>query len=161
MVGSSNLYCVRLLADKPSHLPSGHYDNLTSGDVIFVNASVATSSSNPLTYSALRPVSIRSHQAVDRPLPLRAVNSAGNAILKVDNTTTVPYNEKRNSVRLASKTAFGVGSVWVLDALHTPYGCSTWPAFWSEGTGTWPTTGEIDTFEVRLGCLARRCERPC
>ena len=31
---------------------SGHYDNLTSGDVIFANASVATSSSTPLTYSA-------------------------------------------------------------------------------------------------------------
>lgn len=29
---------------------------------------------------------------------LAYVNSAGNAIIKVDNTTFVPYNEKRNSV---------------------------------------------------------------
>jgi hypothetical protein len=42
---------------------SGKYDNLTNGDVIFVNESVATTSPQ-LTY----------------------VNDAGNAIIKVDNT---------------------------------------------------------------------------
>lgn len=26
-----------------------------------------------------------------------------------------------------------------------------WPAFWADGTGTWPTTGEIDTMEVLGG----------
>jgi len=31
---------------------------------------------------------------------LAYVNSAGNAIIKVDNTTNVPYNQKRNSVRI-------------------------------------------------------------
>ncbi len=45
-----------------------------SGDVIWVDRTNATA--NRLAY----------------------VNSAGHAIIKVDNTTTVPYNIKRNSV---------------------------------------------------------------
>lgn len=72
---------------------------------------------------------------------LTYVTSGGNAIVKVDNTckqlllrsragahlaiiATVPYNQKRNSVRLTSTDAFEIGSVWVMDALHLPYGCS-------------------------------------
>jgi hypothetical protein len=50
------------------------------------------------------------------------VNPAGNAILKVDNTTNVLYEQKRNSVRLQSNVAYGVGSVFVFDAVHMPYG---------------------------------------
>ncbi|KAG9003572.1 hypothetical protein FRB93_010990 [Tulasnella sp. JGI-2019a] len=100
----------------------GSFDNLTNGDAIFVNSSVATSSQ------------------------LAYVNSAGNAIIKVDNTSTVLYNDKRNTVRIASKDRFNVGSVWVTDMLHVPYGCSVWPAWWSQAPG-WPSGGEIDTFE--------------
>ncbi|GHJ90114.1 hypothetical protein NliqN6_6516 [Naganishia liquefaciens] len=103
----------------------GHYDNLTNGDTIWVNRTVGDADPK-LTY----------------------INSGGNAIVKVDNTSTVEYNYKRNSVRLTSNDAFEIGSVWVMDALHLPYGCSVWPAFWSTGVGaTWPATGEIDTFE--------------
>ncbi len=43
---------------------------------------------------------------------------------------TVDYNYKRNSVRLTSQDTYDVGSVWVIDALHMPYGCSVWPALW-------------------------------
>ncbi|KAH8986490.1 concanavalin A-like lectin/glucanase domain-containing protein [Lactarius akahatsu] len=100
----------------------GNIDNLTHGDATFVNASQAAS---------------------DR---LAFVNSAGNAIMKVDNTTVVPLNSKRDTVRITSKDLFGVGSVWIADMLHVPFGCSVWPAFWSSAPA-WPTGGEIDTFE--------------
>jgi len=100
----------------------GNFDNLTNGDAIFVNKSVATSAN------------------------LAFVNGAGNAIIKVDNTTVVPFNIKRNTVRITSNDQFGIGSVWVVDMLHVPYGCSVWPAFWSQAPA-WPTGGEIDTFE--------------
>jgi hypothetical protein len=100
----------------------GNYDNLTNGDAIFV--SQAQNAQDKLAY----------------------VSSAGTAIIKVDNTTTVPYNDKRNTVRVTTQDRFAVGSVWVADMLHVPYGCSVWPAFWSQAPD-WPTGGEIDTFE--------------
>ncbi|KAI9450230.1 glycoside hydrolase family 16 protein [Lactarius psammicola] len=77
---------------------------------------------------------------------LAFVNSAGNAIMKVDNTTVVPLNSKRDTVRITSKDRFAVGSVWIADMLHVPFGCSVWPAFWSSAPN-WPVGGEIDTFE--------------
>ncbi|WVR04146.1 hypothetical protein IAU60_001145 [Kwoniella sp. DSM 27419] len=102
----------------------GHYDNTTNGDAIFANESVAESSK--LTY----------------------VTSSNTAIIKVDNTSTVAYNDKRNTIKITSNDAYPVGSVWVLDAVHLPYGCSVWPAFWSYGKeGTWPSSGEIDVIE--------------
>jgi hypothetical protein len=89
-----------------------------------------------------------------------------NAIVKVDNTSTVSYPNKRRSVRIQSQDAvrrlsiftfaipadltalrqYPIGSLWVFDFLHVPYGCSVWPAAWSQAT-VWPTGGEIDTFE--------------
>ncbi|KDE04380.1 hypothetical protein MVLG_05172 [Microbotryum lychnidis-dioicae p1A1 Lamole] len=98
----------------------GKYDNLTHGDTIWVNQSASAQ--------------------------LAYVNSAGRAIIKVDNTSTVPYNGKRDSVRITTNTNFGIGSLWVFDAYHVPYGCSVWPALWSVGPN-WPLNGEIDTFE--------------
>ncbi|GHJ89096.1 hypothetical protein NliqN6_5498 [Naganishia liquefaciens] len=75
------------------------------------------------------------------------VDNAGRAILKVDNVTDVPYNEKRNSVKLYSKNYYRPGTVWVMDASHVPVGCSVWPALFTQGT-KWPEHGEIDIFEV-------------
>lgn len=104
----------------------GSYDNLTNGDIIWVNQTVGDAPSNPLTY----------------------VNAAGNAVIKVDNTTTVPYNEKRNSVRLTSNDKIGLGTLITFDTLHVPYGCSTWGALWTKAVGDlWPAGGEIDIFE--------------
>ncbi|KAF8968928.1 glycoside hydrolase family 16 protein [Flammula alnicola] len=100
-----------------------HFDNLTNGDVVFVSASQALSSR------------------------LAFVDSTTNhAIMQVDNRSTVVFNDKRNSVRLQTDVRFGVGSVWIADMLHVPYGCSVWPAWWSNAPA-WPTGGEIDTFE--------------
>ncbi|KAL1943294.1 hypothetical protein VTO73DRAFT_4369 [Trametes versicolor] len=100
----------------------GNYDNLTSGDVIWVDQANATTSK--LIY----------------------VNDAGNAIIKVDNTTNVPYNEKRDTVRITSDDYFPIGTVLVFDAIHLPYGCSVWPSFWTKGQN-WPLGGEIDIIE--------------
>lgn len=55
---------------------------------------------------------------------LAFVNSAGNAIIKVDNTSTVTFNQKRNSIRITTKDHFTVGSLWISDMTHVPYGVS-------------------------------------
>ncbi|KAL0579834.1 hypothetical protein V5O48_002186 [Marasmius crinis-equi] len=101
----------------------GAADNLTNGDAFFANKSLATTSR--LAY-------------VD--------SNTKRAIIKVDNTSTVAYNEKRNSVRISTEDLYPVGSVWVTDMYHVPYGCSVWPAWWSQAPA-WPSGGEIDTFE--------------
>lgn len=89
---------------------------------------------------------------------LVSVNEAGNAIIRVDNRTTVSVGERRNSVRpclwcmsvkvrrpqvrLTSSEFYDFGSLWIIDLLHIPYGCSVWPAFWSTAPN-WPDGGEI------------------
>lgn len=55
---------------------------------------------------------------------LAYVNGAGNAIIKVDNTTGVAQNEKRNTVRITTSDSYNYGSLWVIDLLHIPFGCS-------------------------------------
>ncbi|ORY30224.1 concanavalin A-like lectin/glucanase domain-containing protein [Naematelia encephala] len=99
--------------------PASTYDNTTNGDVFW-----ATAQNTSLLY----------------------VNDAGRVILKVDNTTSVVYNDKRYAPKLLSKTAYPPGTVWVMDAVHMPYGCSVWPAFWTQGLN-WPLGGEIDIME--------------
>lgn len=105
-------------------------DTLNNGDVEFIGADEAGNPATSLAY-------------VD-PTTKRA-------ILKVDNTTVVPWNEKRKSVRITSEEAYDFGSVFVADIHHFPYGCSVWSSFWSwnEGAGeSWPDGGEIDIFEA-------------
>ncbi|WWC59736.1 uncharacterized protein I303_102298 [Kwoniella dejecticola CBS 10117] len=99
--------------------PVEPYDNTTNGDTFW-----ATAQNTSLLY----------------------VNDAGRAVLKVDNTTFVPYNEKRYAPKLFSKNTYGPGTVFVMDAVHVPYGCSVWGAFWTQGAN-WPAGGEIDIFE--------------
>ncbi|KAJ8076790.1 hypothetical protein AAF712_000405 [Marasmius tenuissimus] len=101
----------------------GAADNLTNGDANFVSQSQASS----LQLAYVDPNTQR-------------------AIIKVDNTSVVAFNEKRNTVRISTEDLYPVGSVWVADMHHVPFGCSVWPAWWSQAPG-WPTGGEIDTFE--------------
>ena len=59
-----------------------------------------------------------------------------------------PGSDGRDSNRISSKQAFDE-SVVILDLEHMPYGCATWPAFWTVSRkGPWPTGGEIDIIEV-------------
>jgi len=74
---------------------------------------------------------------------LIGVNSAGNVIMKVETTAKVSGNRK--SVRIQSKNNF-TGGLVIMDAVHMPAGCATWPAFWSNGPN-WPAGGEIDILE--------------
>lgn len=108
-------------------------------------------------------------------------NTTGHAFIKVDNTTFVEVDQKRKSVgsavtvlllscltslqiRMTSQTFFNVGTLWVIDAFHLPWGCSVsspprnyssiytlstlkvWPSLWTKGAN-WPATGEIDIIE--------------
>lgn len=50
--------------------------------------------------------------------------TTNNAIMQVDNSSTVVFNDKRNSVRLQTNVRYSVGSVWIADMLHVPYGVS-------------------------------------
>jgi len=74
---------------------------------------------------------------------LIGMNSNGNVLMKVETTQKVSGNRK--SIRIHSKNVFN-GGLLVLDAVHMPTGCGTWPAFWSNGPN-WPAGGEIDIVE--------------
>ncbi|KAG0702169.1 concanavalin A-like lectin/glucanase domain-containing protein [Suillus ampliporus] len=100
----------------------GGYDNLTQGNAIWVNESYATSQG------------------------LAYVDSQGHAIIKVDNITNVPLGQNRSTVRITTQDIYDLGSLWIIDLNHLPYGCSVWPAFWSFGPN-WPENGEIDIIE--------------
>ncbi|KAJ7085963.1 concanavalin A-like lectin/glucanase domain-containing protein [Mycena crocata] len=108
----------------------GAIDNTTWGNVTYVTAADATAES------------------------LAYVNSAGHAIIKVDNASTVLEAgiQYRKSVRLTSKAQFPVGTLFVIDAVHMPFGCSVWPSIWFNGVlapgQVWPAAGEIDLIEA-------------
>jgi len=74
---------------------------------------------------------------------LLEVNSAGNAVMRVETTPTVSGN--RQSIRITTQTSFNGGLV-IMDSVHMPTGCGVWPAFWTNGPN-WPTGGEIDIVE--------------
>ncbi|EGG12275.1 family 16 glycoside hydrolase [Melampsora larici-populina 98AG31] len=67
------------------------------------------------------------------------------ARMKVDSTSWLGDGQNRKSVRITSKAQFKYGLL-ILDAIRMPYGCSTWPAFWTVGED-WPNQGEIDIVE--------------
>jgi len=75
---------------------------------------------------------------------LTEINSAGNAVMRVDTTPTVSGGN-RQSVRITTEFTYTEGLV-IMDSVHMPTGCGTWPAFWSNGPN-WPAGGEIDIVE--------------
>jgi len=67
----------------------------------------------------------------------------GQAFMKANTDDNVGY---RKSIRITDNHAFNVNTLLLMDAAHMPTGCSTWPAFWSNGAN-WPAGGEIDIVE--------------
>ncbi|XP_006458818.1 hypothetical protein AGABI2DRAFT_213201 [Agaricus bisporus var. bisporus H97] len=104
----------------------GDFDNVTNGDADFV----AKENSSDLAFFD---------------------STTGHTIMKVDNTSAVLFNEKRRTVRITSDFAYSIGSVFVFDVYHMPFGCSVWPAMWTTALlqpgQKWPTGGEIDIME--------------
>ena len=85
------------------------------------------------------------------PIQLAFVNSAGNVILRADNTTNNPNPGPdstfgRNTVQIVSKDPIDINTLLVASIAHIPFGCSVWPAFWTRGPN-WPDGGEIDILE--------------
>lgn len=72
--------------------------------------------------------------------------TSSSAVLKVD-TTDTDASTGRYSVRITSKNTYNSG-LFVFDVLHSPYGCSTWPALWLSDPANWPEHGEIDVMEA-------------
>ncbi|GAA5966346.1 hypothetical protein JCM8115_004843 [Rhodotorula mucilaginosa] len=72
--------------------------------------------------------------------------SAKSAVMRVDNTTRLAPGANRKSVRIHSKEPIKLGSLVIADILRMPFGCATWPAYWTHGPN-WPNGGEIDIIE--------------
>ncbi|OJD38098.1 glycoside hydrolase family 16 protein [Diplodia corticola] len=62
----------------------------------------------------------------------------------VDSTNKV--DDVRPSVRIFSNDTYNHG-ILLVDVMHMPAGCGTWPALWMLGDGDWPANGEIDILE--------------
>ncbi|EXJ78395.1 endo-1,3(4)-beta-glucanase [Capronia coronata CBS 617.96] len=72
--------------------------------------------------------------------------SPSSAVLRVDISDT-DTTTGRKSARITSKETYDSG-LFIFDVLHSPYGCSTWPALWLSDPSNWPTNGEIDIMEA-------------
>jgi hypothetical protein len=63
-------------------------------------------------------------QSTAQSAGLIEINSNGNAVMRVETTPQVQTNRK--SVRITTEATFNGGLV-VMDAVHMPTGCGTWP----------------------------------
>jgi hypothetical protein len=69
--------------------------------------------------------------------------SETSAVMRVDTSSGVYDTETgRYSVRLTSKKQYNSG-LFVFDIVHSPYGCSTWPALWLSDPNHWPENGKF------------------
>lgn len=81
---------------------------------------------------------------------LAYVTEEGRANMHVDNWTVLTVDDINNgkyrpSVRISTTAKYNHG-LYILDVAKAPFGCSTWPAYWSTNEN-WPRDGEIDIIE--------------
>ncbi|KAJ8522535.1 hypothetical protein ONZ45_g901 [Pleurotus djamor] len=75
------------------------------------------------------------------------VDDNDKVIMKGDNTSWLPRDQFRESIRIESYKNYNTG-LFILDLDKAPWGCAVWPAFWTTGKGKqWPDSGEIDIIE--------------
>ncbi|KZW00245.1 hypothetical protein EXIGLDRAFT_830896 [Exidia glandulosa HHB12029] len=69
-------------------------------------------------------------------------------IMRVDDENVVSDDARgRDSVRITSRKSYN-DSLFILDIVHMPTGCGTWPAWWTVSKkGPWPAGGEVDIIE--------------
>ena len=86
--------------------------------------SISSVNSSRLTHGAYRGNAwwVNRSEAVSQRLAY--VNEKEQVVLKVDNSTYISANKSRNSIRIESLDSYGVGTLWVADIAHMPYGCS-------------------------------------
>ena len=63
--------------------------------------------------------------------------------MRVEMTPQVPNT--RQSIRITTQQVY-TGGLVIMDSVHMPTGCGTWPAFFSDGPN-WPAGGEVDIVE--------------
>jgi len=119
-------------------------DDPTHGRVNYV--SLADAQSKNLTSGTY--ISPLSTHRSSRPTPTTIAADGDTFIMRADDWSIVDASARgRDSVRISSQTAY-TEAVLVLDVVHMPAGCATWPAFWTDSqAGPWPAGGEIDIAE--------------
>ena len=115
----------------------------TSTNPTLPTSRLSTLPDTPFLKSTIR-VLYRTMRNVTRcvSLPPRALHSARESQSKVRDTK--PHTPTQ--VRIGSKDYYALGSIWIFDIAHLPYGCSVWPGVWTSAF-KWPDQGEIDIVE--------------
>jgi len=108
------------------------------------------------------PVNSYEQQCYD---PAQVTTAGGNlnltAIAKAQtvNGTTYPYSS--GMVTTMGKYSFTYGAVEArINLTGTNGKINNWPAFWADGTGAWPATGELDVMEGLGGAAAYHFHSP-
>lgn len=89
----------------------------TNGAVTYIDQNTAVS---PHTFQILYILT-----SLKQSANLVEINSAGNAVMRVETTPQVAST--RQSVRITTESTWN-GGLFIMDSVHMPTGCATWPA---------------------------------